>query len=207
MTSLKMCLMTLYHPIVVTEYIKKQRGKRMNWLLVTVMLLLTLAVRLFAIYLTHYPLAAVSVRKANMVLECGKLFVPILTWVLASYAMTTILDGETLFQESMLFCACALTPYVVFTVPLTLLSHLMDAGQAGVYGTAEAALLIWVIGLMILSIKEMNGYSVRKTLLIVLLSVFTMLIIWATVVLLFTISSQFVTMLREVYFEMIYRIG
>ena len=60
---------------------------------------------------------------------------------------------------------------------------------------------------MILSIKEMNGYSVRKTLLIVLLSVFTMLIIWATVVLLFTISSQFVTMLREVYFEMIYRIG
>lgn len=207
MTSLKMCLMTLYHPIVVTEYIKKQRGKRMNWLLVAVMLLLTLAVRLFAIYLTHYPLAAVSVRKANMVLECGKLFVPILTWVLASYAMTTILDGETLFQESMLFCACALTPYVVFTVPLTLLSQLMDAGQAGVYGTAEAALLIWVIGLMILSIKEMNGYSVRKTLLIVLLSVFTMLIIWATVVLLFTISSQFVTMLREVYFEMIYRIG
>ena len=78
---------------------------------------------------------------------------------------------------------------------------------AGLYGTAEAALLIWVIGLMILSIKEMNGYSVRKTLLIVLLSVFTMLIIWATVVLLFTISSQFVTMLREVYFEMIYRIG
>ncbi len=207
MTSLKMCLMTLYHPIVVTEYIKKQRGKRMNWLLVAVMLLLTLAVRLFAIYLTHYPLAAVSVRKANMVLECGKLFVPILTWVLASYAMTTILDGETLFQESMLFCACALTPYVVFTVPLTLLSQLMDAGQAGLYGTAEAALLIWVIGLMILSIKEMNGYSVRKTLLIVLLSVFTMLIIWATVVLLFTISSQFVTMLREVYFEMIYRIG
>lgn len=207
MTSLRMCLMTLYHPIVVTEYIKKQRGKRMNWLLVAVMLLLTLAVRLFAIYLTHYPLAAVSVRKANMVLECGKLFVPILTWVLASYAMTTILDGETLFQESMLFCACALTPYVVFTVPLTLLSQLMDAGQAGLYGTAEAALLIWVIGLMILSIKEMNGYSVRKTLLIVLLSVFTMLIIWATVVLLFTISSQFVTMLREVYFEMIYRIG
>ena len=207
MTSLKMCLMTLYHPIVVTEYIKKQRGKRMNWLLVAVMLLLTLAVRLFAIYLTHYPLAAVSVRKANMVLECGTLFVPILTWVLASYAMTTILDGETLFQESMLFCACALTPYVVFTVPLTLLSQLMDAGQAGLYGTAEAALLIWVIGLMILSIKEMNGYSVRKTLLIVLLSVFTMLIIWATVVLLFTISSQFVTMLREVYFEMIYRIG
>ncbi len=205
MISLKLSMMTLFHPIVVTEYIKKQREKKMNWLPVIVMLVLALAARIFSIYMTHYPLAAVSVRKANLLLECGKLFVPILTWVLASYAMTTILDGETLFRESMLFCAYALTPYVLFTVPVTLLSQLMDLGQAGVFGVMEFGLLAWVIGLMILSIKEMNGYNIRKTLLVVVLSVFTMAVIWATAVLLFTISSQFVTMIREVYYEVIYR--
>ena len=88
MESLKLCLMTLYHPIVVTEHIKKQRGRRMNWLPVAALLFLALAVRIFSIYVTHYPLASVSVRKANLLLECGKLFVPVLTWVLASYAMT-----------------------------------------------------------------------------------------------------------------------
>ena len=126
MKSLKLCLMTLYHPIVVTEHIKRHRGEKKNWLPVIVLLVLTLAVRILSIYGTHYPLASVSVRKANLLLECGKLFVPVLTWVLASYMMTTILDGETLLSETLLFSAYALTPYIVFTPILTLASRIME---------------------------------------------------------------------------------
>ena len=59
---------------------------------------------------------------------------------------------------------------------------------------------------MIVGLKEMNEYSVKKTLLVVLLTLFTMAVIWATIVLLFTISSQFVTMIREVYYEIVYRL-
>ena len=40
--SLKLCLMTLFHPIVVTEHIKKQREKKMNWWPVIILFLLAL---------------------------------------------------------------------------------------------------------------------------------------------------------------------
>ena len=209
MTGLKMCVMMLFHPIVVGEHIKRQRGvpgfKRLTVILVLAILALALAVNIFSIYFTHYPLAAVSVRKANLLLECGKLFVPVLTWVLASYAMTTILDGGTKMGEAMLYNALTLVPYVVFTVPAVLLSRIMDGGQAGLYGVITGGLLLWVVALMIIGIKEMNEYNIAKTVLVVLLTVFTMAVIWATAVLLFTISSQFVTMIREVYYEIIYR--
>ena len=209
MTGLKMCVMMLFHPIVVGEHIKRQRDnegfKRTALVLVISILALALAVNLFSIYFTHYPLSGVSVRKANLLLECGKLFVPVLTWVLASYAMTTILDGATKIGEAMLYNVMALLPYVVFTVPAVLLSRIMDGGQASLYNVMTGGLLLWVVLLMIVGIKEMNEYSVGKTLLVVLLTVFTMAVIWSTVVLLFTISSQFVTMLREVYYEIIYR--
>ncbi len=207
MESLKLCLMTLYHPIVVTEHIKKQRDRRMNWMPVVVLLLLALAVRIFSIYVTHYPLSAVSVRKANLLLECGKLFVPVLTWVLASYAMTTILDGETLFRETLLFSAYALTPYILLTPVLNLASRLMDGNQAGLYGTMEFIILAWVVVLMIVALKEMNGYSAGKTVLVIFLTLFTMVMIWAVIILLFTISSQFVTMIREMFYEFIYRMN
>ena len=167
MKSLKLCLMTLYHPIVVTEHIKRHRGEKKNWLPVIVLLVLTLAVRILSIYGTHYPLASVSVRKANLLLECGKLFVPVLTWVLASYMMTTILDGETLFTETLLFSAYALTPYIVFTPILTLASRIMDGSQMGLFATLEVGVLAWVVLLMILALKEMNGYSVGKTVLMI----------------------------------------
>ena len=210
MTGLKLCVMMLFHPIVVSEHIKRQRGdqqfRRLTVILVLSILALALGVNLFSIYFTHYPLASVSVRKANLLLECGKLFVPVLTWVLASYAMTTILDGATKIGEAMLYNALTLVPYVLFTVPAVLLSRIMDGGQAGLYVIMTGGLLVWVAALMIIGIKEMNEYTIRKTLLVVLLTVFTMAVIWATAVLLFTISSQFVTMIREVYYEIIYRL-
>lgn len=210
MTGLKLCVMMLFHPIVVSEHIKRQRGdtkfRRLTVILVLSILALALGVNLFSIYFTHYPLASVSVRKANLLLECGKLFVPVLTWVLASYAMTTILDGATKIGEAMLYNALTLVPYVLFTVPAVLLSRIMDGGQAGLYFIMTGGLLVWVAALMVIGIKEMNEYTIRKTLLVVLLTVFTMAVIWATAVLLFTISSQFVTMIREVYFEIIYRL-
>lgn len=206
MKSLKLCLMTLYHPIVVTEHIKKQRGQRMNWLPVIILLALALGVRILSIYGTHYPLASVSVRKANLLLECGKLFVPVLTWVLASYMMTTILDGETLFTETLLFSSYALVPYIVFTPILTLASRIMEGGQLGLYAAMEVIILGWVVMLMILALKEMNGYTVGKTVLLIGLSLFTMLMIWAMVILLFTIASQFVDMVKEMFYEVIYRL-
>ena len=209
MTGLKMCVMMLFHPIVVSEHIKRQRGdpafKRLTVILVLSLLALALGVNIFSIYFTHYPLATVSVRKANLLLECGKLFVPALTWILASYAMTTILDGATTMGEAMVYNTLSLIPYVVFTVPLVLLSRVMDGGQAGLYYALTGGQIAWVILLMIVGLKEMNEYSVKKTLLVALLTLFTMAVIWATLALLFTISSQFVTMIREVYFEIVYR--
>ena len=204
--SLKLCLMTLFHPIVVTEHIKKQRERKMNWWPVIILLALALLVRVFSIYVTHYPLAAVEVRKANLLLECGKLFVPVLTWVLASYAMTTILDGETLFRETLLFSSYALTPYILFTPILNIASRLMDGNQLGLYVVIEFGILAWVVMLMIIALKEMNGYTVGKTVLMIGLSLFTMVMIWAVVILLYTISSQFVQMVKEMFYEVVYRI-
>ena len=210
MTGIKLCIMMLFHPVVVSEYIKKQRDSetfpRTRLILSLTLLILALGVSIFSIYFTHYPLATVSVRKANLLLECGKLFVPVLTWILASYAMTTIMDGATKMSEALVYNILSLVPYVLFTVPLVLLSRVMDGGLSGLYRVLSGGLLVWPIVLMIIGIREMNDYSIGKTVLVVLLTVFTMAVIWATVVLLFTISSQFVTMIREVYYEVIYRL-
>ena len=89
---------------------------------------------------------------------------------------------------------------------MTLASRIMDGSQIGLFATLEVGVLAWVVLLMILALKEMNGYSVGKTVLMIFLSLFTMVMIWAMVVLLFTIASQFAGMIREMFYEVIYRI-
>ena len=65
MKSLKLCLMTLYHPIVVTEHIKRHRGEKKNWLPVIVLLVLTLAVRIL-----RQRVVAVDFQRLLPVVQC-----------------------------------------------------------------------------------------------------------------------------------------
>lgn len=205
MKTLKMSIMVLFHPVVTFQYIQKNRSE-FSYLPVAALLLLNIIVRIFSIQVTHYPLAAGEPRNTNIMLECIKLFVPVLTWVLASYAMTTILDGETLFREALLAMAYSLVPYIVFTVPLTLLSRIMELSQGSLYYSIQNAIFLWVILLFIINMKEMNHFSGKKTLVIILLSLFTMAMIWATVALFFAISSQFISFVQEVLLEMKYKV-
>ena len=115
MKIIKMSLLVMFHPVVAFSYIQKER-ERFQARPIVVLLLLGVIVRLFSLQFTHYPLSSITMR-SNLVLEVAKLFVPLVSWGICSYLMTTILDGETLFRESMLAVSYALTPYIVFMIP------------------------------------------------------------------------------------------
>ena len=162
---------------------------------------LAAAVQIFSIYVTHYPLSTVNLRNANVVFECAKILLPVVTWGVASYAMTTILDGETKFSEAMLATCYAMIPFLLISPLLTLFSRILDLGQSGLYYGMYGAMLFWIIALLLTALKEMNHYSVGKTAVVTFLSLFTMMLIWASVALLFSLSMQFITFVKEVIVE------
>ena len=203
MKTLKMSLLVLFHPVVAFSYIQKERD-RFRWRPIVILLLLGVIVRLISLQFTHYPLSSITMR-SNLFLEVAKLFVPLVSWGICSYLMTTILDGETMFRESMLAVSYALTPYIVFMIPLTLISRILDSNQAGLFNSLEAAILGWVILLIIISLKEMNHFTVGKTVMVVLLSVFTVAILWAAVALLYSICTQFLDFVKEILIELRYK--
>lgn len=202
MRILRMAELIIFHPIVAFTYIQRERHKFKAYPIV-VLFVLAILVRLFSLQFTHYPLSTIT-RSTNLVLECLKLFVPLISWAIASYLMTTILDGETLFRESMLAVAYALTPYIIFMVPLTLLAQLLDINQAGLYYGLQTVILGWVILLIIISLKVMNRFTMGKTIGVLLLSLFTVAMLWVAVVLLYSIGMEFVVFIQEVFTELKY---
>lgn len=203
MKILKMSLLVLFHPVVAFSYIQKERD-RFRASPIVILLLLGVIIRLISLQFTHYPLSTITMR-SNLFLEVAKLFVPLVSWGICSYLMTTILDGETMFRESMLAVSYALTPYIVFMIPLTLMSRILDSNQAGLFNSLEAVILGWVILLIIISLKEMNHFTVGKTVMVVLLSVFTVAILWAAVALLYSICTQFLDFVKEILIELRYK--
>lgn len=203
MRVLKMALLVLFHPVTAFTYIQKERDN-FRWYPVVILVGLAVIVRIAALQFTHYPLSSMSIY-TNLIFECAKLFVPLISWAIASYLMTTIMDGETLFRESMLACSYALVPYILMTIPLTLASQIMDISQQGLFVAIEMIALGWVVLLIIISLKVMNHFSGGKTVAIILLSLFTVAILWVAVALLYTLCAQFIDFIMEVLIEVRYR--
>lgn len=202
MDMLKLSLIVLFHPVDAFEYIKKRRNSKFKWIPIIVILLLVLFVRSFSIYFTHFPLASIQPRDANIFLEAVRILLPVLTWVLASYAMTTILDGETLLKETLVATIYSMMPYIVLTIPVTSLSLVLEQDQSKLFSILHVLIWAWVLLLFFMNLKVMNKYSIRKALLVALLGIITMALVWATAALFFAISSQFFSFIQEVILEM-----
>lgn len=204
MNALKLAAVAIFHPMVAFTYMKKDRTK-FNWKPIVIILALLAFAKIFSLYFTHYPLATVDIKDANLVIECSVLIIPLLSWVIASYAMTTILDGEVKLTECLTACCYSMLPYVYFVIPLTICTHLMDSGSAGTYNTIMSVAYLWILINMIVNLKVMNNYTVGKTVLVILLSLFTMIMLWAVVFLFYALSMRFVGFASEVIEELRFR--
>lgn len=205
MKALKLAAVTIFHPIVAFNYMKKDRTK-FNYLPIVVILLLMLVTKIFSMYVTHYPLATVNLRNANLLMECLVMIVPIVTWVVASYAMTTIMSGEVMFRECLLACCYSLLPYIIINIPLTIATNALDANQVGYINTINNAALLYVLLLLFINLKEMNHYSIPKTIGVAILGVLTMVLILVTIALVAALSMRFVTFVQEVVSEVQYKL-
>ena len=174
---------------------------------IVVILLLMLFTKIFSIFVTHYPLATVTTRNANVVMECAIMIVPIISWVVASYAMTTILSGEVMFRECLLACCYSLVPYIVIQIPLSILTNVMEESQATYFNVISNFSLLFVLLLLFINLKEMNNYTMAKTFGIIFLSLFTMILLWASISLVFALSMRFVSFVSEIVTEISFRLN
>lgn len=207
MKSLKLAAVTFFHPLVAFRYMKSHRDRKYNYMPILVFMILMIATKIFSIFVTHYPLATVDSKSANLLLECAVMIVPVLSWVIASYAMTTILGGEVQFRECLTACSYSLLPYIVINIPLTIATRVLDGGQVAVYNVINNFALLFVLLLLFLNLKEMNSYSIPKTFGIIILSLFTMILLWAAISLVFALSMRFVSFVSEIITELNYRIN
>ena len=189
--------MVLFHPGEAFLAIRSWR-ERANYLPALVLFVLIIAVRIGEIFAVHFPLAVVDPRDANLIAEITRMLLPIITWVLASYAITAIMDGESLFREALTAAGYAMLPYIIFTVPVALSTHLMSSAEAGLYTSLKIATWIWVLLLFIMSVYRMNSFTLRKTVGVCLLCIVGIASIWLLLLILFTLTDQLFGFFGEV---------
>ena len=179
----------LVHPIDTFRLIQRDRS-RFNYLPPVILLLLIPAVRLFNVYVTHFSLATVDVWETTVWMEITKLLLPVVSFILMEYAVTTILGGESLFREILLAVSLAFVPYLVFSPLLACLSRILCGEERALYLLLSAGIWLWVGLLIWNSFRVMNSYTPWQATGVVALTVVGMAILWAICVLIYALGNQ-----------------
>lgn len=200
MNWLYISLDIFFHPVDAFYRIKKSR-ESFNYLPAVILLFLVLAVRFLYIYNVHYPLATLKIWDSSILLEAAKLLVPVLTWVVACYAVTTINEGETFIKDILAASAYSMLPYIVITLFLTVFSQFIGTTEAGLFTLIQIMMWVWTGLLFFISVRSMNDFSFSKTVGICLLSIVVMLIIWAVLLLVYALSGQLYQFFKGILLE------
>lgn len=144
--------------------------------------------------------------KLNILLELAYTAIPFLLWVISNWSFCTLMDGEGKFREICIFSAYALTPLVVFTVPAVILSNFMILQEGTFLNLYNSVLKIWTFVLMVIAMKEVHQYSIKKTFASMALTVVGMAIIIFLAMLILSLFQQLFIFISTVYSEIMYRI-
>ena len=196
----KLALLMIYEPQHAFTLIKRRRT-RTPLLVPLVLFILCMAVHVARIYIIHYPLTSTTPENANLGSELLGLMLPLISWTLGLYLVTTIRSGETTFRETLTAVAYSMTPYILLPLPVALFRNLLSLEEQGIFRGLQAAVLGWCIVLILYSVMHMNTYTLAQTIFIAIMAICAILFVWAVLFLLYILGDKLFSFVTEVVNE------
>lgn len=185
----KLSFAIVAHPMETLEFVNLNRDSMSIFPGIVILGVLFL-VRIFYIFTVHFPLAEIDARDTNVILEAVKLLLPVITWVIASFAITSISEGESKLKDIFIASSYCMIPYILVNFPLAILSNVLSREELTLYAFILNATKIWILILFFIQVKKINNYSFGKTVLISVISVLTMALIWAVALTAYALSGR-----------------
>ncbi len=166
-----------------------------------------LLLRLASLQYTSFMFNFVYWPTVNIVEQCMSILLPLAMWVLCNWGLTTLFDGKGTLKDVYMATAYALTPYVLLSLPMIILSNYITVDEGAFYIILNALSLIWPAFLIICAMMMIHDYSLSKTLLFTLMTVIGMLIVLFLLLVLLTLIGDGAGYIVSMYREIVYRLN
>ncbi len=127
-------------------------------------------------------------------------------FVLVNYLVSTLNDGKGRLKDVFIASSYALLPFVLFTLPLTLISHVLTYNEIFIYNFYSDIVLVWTFLLLFVSIQAIHSYRFLETIRNTLLIVFGMFIVTLLGLLIYSFLGQIIMFIVSIIKEVIYRV-
>ena len=127
-------------------------------------------------------------------------------YVMVNYLVSTLNDGEGRFKDVFISTSYILIPFIVLTLPMTLLSNYLTYNETFIFTMYHQVILGWMAILLFLSIKWVHNYTFMETIKNIVIIVFGMFIVVLIGLLIYSFIGQLIEFIISIFRELIYRV-
>lgn len=203
--QLRYSLYFIRHPLDGCYGVKRE-GKN-SWLCANLLLGAFILISILEKYYIGFLVKTVREGRYDVLTDIGKVLVIFIGLTACNYLVVTINEGEGFFKD--LYCAYAycLTPYIIIKPFVILLSNVLTYNEVFLITFANIIVWTWVVVLILLTLKEINNFTVGQSAKALALTAFTVLILSLLVCIIYVLFSQVIDFAVTVVREVVYRIG
>ena len=202
--SFKFAFYCMTHPL--DGYWDLTHEKRGSIAVANTILILTLLARICSLQFTSFIFNKVYWPEVNIFMYIGSIVFPLALWVVGNWGLTTLFDGKAKLPQIYMATCYAMLPYPLFQFPLIIFSNMVTVDEAEFYSTINAVVLVFCALYILVAMSQIHEYTMKKTLLFTVFSIFAMLVIVFILLLFFSMISQgvayFISVAREILFRM-----
>ncbi|NIK67245.1 YIP1 family protein [Paenibacillus sp. BK720] len=199
--DLRDCGYTMLHPY---EGFYRIKGRNVSYWSLLIILLLVTAVKLASLYWSGYIFHPVDLRQIRPWSELLFFFVPVFTWIIANYLVSTVKDGEGRFREVLQASIFALLPYALLSIPIIAFTNILVLEEGILVSSITSIMWIWVVLLFFVSSQVIHNFDFIENSKNSAITIGTIGVIWLFVVisagLTFNLSDFIYQLYKEVAF-------
>jgi hypothetical protein len=199
--AIKLVRQSLFRPFDFFYDIQfEKRAKLIN--AVSIMALACIA-RIVSLMLSGFAFRTREAIDVSIPIEILWVLIPWVTWSIANWSVSTIIDGEGKFKDILISSSYVYLPYIILIIPL--LSNLLTLKEISIYGGVYSFMYGWMAVMLFLQVMIIHDFEFGKTVGIILLSLLAMLIMWLIIILVFGLVNQAIVFVINILKEIRYR--
>lgn len=203
--QLKYSLYFIRHPFDGCYGVKREQ--KASYVCANILLASYIIVTIVEKYFSGFLVKTVREGRYDLVTDIGSVLVVFIGLILCNYLVVTINEGEAFFKE--LYCAYAycLTPFILIKPFVVLISNVLTYNEVFLIAFANVICWVWFLVLVLITIREINNFTVGQTAKAIALTAFTVLIMALLISIIYVLLKQVIDFVITVAREVVYRIG
>ncbi len=183
-----------------------RREAKASYASANILLAVFMVVYLVNKYATGFILKTVMDGRYDIFTDVLYLLGIFLLMTACTYLISTINDGEGTFKQLYTAFVYALGPYMIIKPLVIVISNIITYNEVFLVRFSNFCMYTWVVILLFLAVKEINNYTVKETVKVILLTFFCALIAALLLFILYVLVSQVKDFAQAIYGEVVYRL-